>query len=334
MPFEAFLAETHARPSRAARFGFLASIAMHGPPITLFVTTWLTHAMLIGSHGLHLEAQQRRGTFFIPISLYGQGAGGGGDPASPVVANGGSQPRAGLLGRSGRAGRRGLLAPREIKRFPAKTEWSDPFMLGSYAAPSARGSIGSDAGHGDGHGGDGAGSGLSGHGTGGGPVSGGVGNGMIAATMVDRAKEKTSEKKLAAGEGQNRGRECGAAGADDYQIGADIELIIDDGRFMKAAYISQDSAAYYRTDEYYPRLYHEVYWPPGKREWTMLFRICVSTEGGVSTVAVLQSANDEVDRVVSTALQSWRYRPRMVDGGARPFCHPIRIIYSRPGMGR
>src|SRR5436190_24326089 len=107
MPFEAFLSETHARPARAARFGFIASIAMRAPPITVFVTTWLTHAMLIGSSAMYPDSQPTRGTYYIPISIYGEGpgSGGGGDPASAIAATGGSRPRAGLLGRSGRAGR-------------------------------------------------------------------------------------------------------------------------------------------------------------------------------------------------------------------------------------
>jgi hypothetical protein len=329
MPFEAFLSETHARPPRASAFGFLASIAMHGPPITIFVTTWLTHATLIGSSGLSEAAQPRRGTFYIPISLYGEGPGNGGEAGSPLAASAGSRARAGLPGRSGRAGRRGLVAPREIKRHSPKTTWDDPFMLGSYASTSPRGSFGRDEGHGDDQPGSGVGSGQTGEGTGGAAPSGGAGNGMIAATLVDRskAKDKAAEKK-SAGNCSKTGKAQGADGADDYAVGTDLDIVLDDGRAMKAAYISQDSAAYYRTYDELPRL-HDAYWPPGRREWAMLFRICISIEGTVSTVAVLKSANVEIDRVLSNAIQSWRYRPRVVDGAARPFCHPIRFIYSR-----
>jgi hypothetical protein len=328
MPFEAFLSETHSRPPRASAFGFLASLAMHGPPITLFVTTWLTHASLIGSSGVYPETQPRRGTFYIPISIYGEGPGGGGDPTSRAVASGGTRPRAGVLGRSGRAGRRGLVAPREVKRLPSKTTWNDPFMLGSYAVPSARGAVGHDSGEGDDHAGGGMGSGNVGFGTGGGPMMGGVGNGMIAATLVERSKTSASDKKTSHGAAHNKGKERAAAdGEDDLEIGTDLSFLLEDGRQVKAAYISQDSAAYYRIEDPMPTLH--AYWTPGRREWAMLFRICVSPDGTVSSVSVLKSGSDEVDQVFTATMKTWRYRPRVIDGAARPFCHPIRIIYAR-----
>jgi hypothetical protein len=63
----------------------------------------------------------------------------------------------------------------------------------------------------------------------------------------------------------------------------------------------------------------------------MLFRVCVSTEGTVSNVVILKSASDEIDHMLTNAiLSSWRYRPRLVEGSPRPFCHPIRIVYDRP----
>jgi TonB family protein len=327
MPFEAYLSETHARPRRASRFGFIASLAMHGPPITLFVTTWLTHAMLIGSSALYPETQPTHGTYYIPISIYGEGPGGG-SAATANAAPGGNRPRAGLLGRSGRAGRRGLVAPREVKRLPATTPWNDPFMLGSYASSDAHGAQGTTSGSGDDRDGSGNGSGLAGAGHGGGLGPGGAGNGMLAATVVDRAAEK-KKGQPSAHNGLAQGKPHSAEGEDDQEIGSDLNVVLDDGRQVKAAYISQDSAAYYRTeDSNFPRL-HEAYWPAGRREWAMLFRICVSTDGSVSNVSVLKSASDEVDHLVCAAIQSWRYRPRIVDGTPRPFCHPIRIIYAR-----
>src|SRR4051812_48103041 len=114
MAFEAFLSVTHTRPARARRFGFIASIALHGPPITIFVTTWLTHAMLIGSSG-QIEDQPTRRTYYIPISVFGEGPGSGSAAGAAAAGGGnsapGSRPRVGLAGRSGRAGRRGLVAP-------------------------------------------------------------------------------------------------------------------------------------------------------------------------------------------------------------------------------
>ena len=326
MPFEAFLSETHARPPRTSRFGFIASLAMHGPPVTWFMTTWLTHAMLIGTSALYPEMQPTHGTYYIPISIYGQGPGGGTATATEA-APGGTRARSGLLGRSGRAGRRGLVAPREVKRVPSQTAWSDPFMLGSYASSDPHGALGQTAGSGDDHGASGNGSGLVGQGRGGGVGAGGAGNGMLAATILDRSKEKGEAKKASHTETRGHGKDKGDPD-DDLEIGTDLDVVVDDGRPpVRAAYISQDSAAYYRTHDDMPGL---PQWLAGHRDYAMLFRICVSTEGTVSNVVVLKSANEEADQVLCNAIQKWRYRPRIVDGAPRPFCHPIRIVYSRP----
>jgi hypothetical protein len=329
MPFEAFLSDTHARPPRAAKFGFLASMALHGPPITVFVTTWLTHAMLIGSSGIYAEVPPTHGTYFIPISIYGQGPGNGGAVSTatqPGAGAAGSRPRAGLLGRSGRAGRRGLVAPREIKRLTKKSAWVDPFMVGSYATPDAHGAIGHDSGGGDDRAGHGNGSGAGGLGIGGSAGEGGSGNGLLAA---QRAKLKEKQRELRGNHqpGQDRGGEHGSDPDDDVDVGSDLEVVSNDGHAVRAAYISQDSAAYFRTRDDMPGL---PAWLAGHREYAMLFRICVSTEGTVSNVVVLKSANEEADQVLCNAIQKWQYRPRIVDGSPRPFCHPIRIVYSRP----
>lgn len=330
MPFEAFLSETHARPPRASRFGFAASLALHGPPMALFVTTWLTRAMLIGSSGQLADEPVHGTTFYVPISVYGQGAGTGG-PAGPVAGGGsagktGTHARVGLMGRSGRAGRRGLIAPREIKKLPNAAPWTDPFMLGSYASSDLHGAVGHDSGSGDGQPGAGNGSGSSGNGTGGASagLGGGAGNGILPAPP-DRPKPKKEVARIERGEAQGQKAEAHEAD-DDQLIGADLDVLLD-GRAMKAAYISQDSAAYYRTHDDMPGLPN---WLAGHREYAMLFRICVTTEGTVSNVVVLKSATPDADQVLCAAIEKWRYRPRIVDGVARPFCHPIRIVYSRP----
>ena len=325
MPFEAFLSETRKRPQRTSRMGFAASFALHGPPMTWFMATWLTHAMLIGSSAMYPETVVSHGTYYVPISFYGEGPGGG-NPAAAEAAPGGSHPRSGLLGRSGRAGRRGLVAPREVKRLPPKTAWSDPFVLGSYASSDPHGALGQTSGGGDDRSGSGNGSGLVGQGRGGGVGPGGGGNGLLASTVVDRAKDK-AEAKQKKGKGGEGHREHGEL-EDDHEIGTDLDVVVDEGRPpVRAAYISQDSAAYYRTHDDMPGL---PAWLAGHRDYAMLFRICVSTEGTVSNVVVLKSANEEADQILCNAIQKWRYRPRIVDGSPRPFCHPIRIVYSRP----
>jgi hypothetical protein len=296
--------------------------------MSLFMATWLTHAMLIGSSAMYPETVLNHGTYYVPISFYGEGPGGG-NPAIADAAPGGTHARSGLLGRSGRAGRRGLVAPREVKRLPAQMAWTDPFMLGSYASNDPHGSPGQSAGSGDDHAGNGNGSGLVGQGRGGGVGLGGAGNGMLAATILERNKDKAEAKKGSKGsEGKDREKKQLADPEDDHEIGTDIDVAVDENRPpVRAAYISQDSAAYYRTHDDMPSL---PSWLAGHREYAMLFRICVSTEGTVSNVVVLKSANEETDQILCNAIQRWRYRPRIVDGSPRPFCHPIRIVYSRP----
>jgi len=327
MPFEAFLTETRRRPPRTSRLGFALSIVVHGPPLTWFMATWLTHAMLIGSSAMYPETVVSHGTYYVPISFYGEGPGGG-NPAAADAAPGGTHPRSGLLGRSGRAGRRGLVAPRDVKRLPAKTAWSDPFLLGSYASSDPHGALGSTAGSGDDRAGSGAGSGLVGQGRGGGLGPGGGGNGMLAATIVERAKDKDKADPKKGRKGSDGHDKDRADPDDDQQIGTELDVVVGENRPpVRAAYISQDSAAYYRTHDDMPGL---PSWLAGHREYAMLFRICVSTEGTVSNVVVLKSANEEADQILCNAIQKWRYRPRIVDGSPRPFCHPIRIVYSRP----
>jgi TonB family protein len=198
-------------------------------------------------------------------------------------------------------------------------------MLGSYASNDLHGAVGHDSGSGNDQPGSGNGSGSTGNGSGGGAGAGaGNGNGMLPAPP-ERAKDKEIAK---ANHGEAHGQKDQSHEADDDQlIGSDLEVLLDDGRAVKAAYISQDSAAYYRTRDDMPGL---PPWLAGHREYTMLFRICVTTEGTVSNVVVLKSANPDADQVLCTAIENWRYRPRIVDGVARPFCHPIRIVYSRP----
>lgn len=68
--------------------------------------------------------------------------------------------------------------------------------------------------------------------------------------------------------------------------------------------------------------------PPLRRAGMMvwgLFRICVSTEGHVSEVKVLKSADSLVDDDWLATIRRWEYRPYSLDGRNIPFCHAARI---------
>jgi TonB family protein len=75
--------------------------------------------------------------------------------------------------------------------------------------------------------------------------------------------------------------------------------------------------------QYSPRL------PPalnrsGMIVWGM-FRICVTTDGRVSDVRIVKSADALVDDGWMQTIRRWQYRPYSIEGRAVPFCHAMRI---------
>jgi len=67
----------------------------------------------------------------------------------------------------------------------------------------------------------------------------------------------------------------------------------------------------------------------GDRPYLIVVDICVSGEGQVSDVALVKPASRILDPVVLEAVRTWRYRPRLVDGNARAFCHVVAIKYEQ-----
>ena len=57
-------------------------------------------------------------------------------------------------------------------------------------------------------------------------------------------------------------------------------------------------------------------------------RICINTAGRVERVEVEQVNDAEIDALVVGAERKWRYRPRIVRGEPRPFCHPMIITFE------
>jgi protein TonB len=62
--------------------------------------------------------------------------------------------------------------------------------------------------------------------------------------------------------------------------------------------------------------------------YTALLRLCVSAEGGVTSVQVLKGAGAALDGQFPSVMGRWRYRPLMVDGVATPFCYLLRYEVS------
>jgi hypothetical protein len=333
MAFEVYLGDKHARPRLAAAVGYLTSIAVHGPPLALFVSTWLTHSTLIGYSGPVPTRVRMVPGYQVPISVThaaaAPGDGAGGDGARK------KQRRRGLPGRSGRTGRRGLVVPRTVRPLPdAAVAEANSFLawLDSIEGPATSGGAGGAGaaarGGGGGERGDGKSSGGGGNWS---SAGGAVGPPTVVVgtppPALAAAAMKTSRPSA---KGQNHigaGKDEGPA--EDVAEEDDVVAPPAPGRPQKASYLSESVAAYYRTYEVFPGL-PESFWWGGATSYLLVIEVCVNTDGSVSNVTFQQGAkNEDVDQLVSSAIRSWRYRPRIVGGSARPFCHPIGIEYTR-----
>jgi hypothetical protein len=317
MPFEAFLGDARKRPTGLTVFGYAVSLSLHGPPITLFAITWLTRALLVGG-GLELAEPRAEVVYYqVPVQLssifpgMGQGAGPVGGISS---AGGNGRDRRGSVGRSKRRARRPLVAP---SRTALVTVRAQPVALAVGDDGDDDAGVGGLGGHGDGNGlGHGDGMGL-GRGGPGGEGNGPGGLAMAAARERSAGKSKKADKP-AAEEGDEEG-----------DFGDDDESYVGTPLVGRPARISMDHAAYLRTYEVFPSPLPDSCWPPGRVANSMLVEVCVTERGDVSDVVIRQSAGSDADTFLSSAIRSWRYRPRLVMGSPRPFCHPIRIVYKR-----
>lgn len=60
-----------------------------------------------------------------------------------------------------------------------------------------------------------------------------------------------------------------------------------------------------------------------------LLKVCVSTRGAVSSVAVLSSTKyPAFDQQLVRAVRGWRYRPHTVDGAPVPVCGAVSFVYT------
>jgi periplasmic protein TonB len=62
--------------------------------------------------------------------------------------------------------------------------------------------------------------------------------------------------------------------------------------------------------------------------YTAMLRLCVSAEGGVTSVQVLKGAGAALDGQFPSVMGRWRYRPLIVDGVPTPFCYLLRYEVS------
>lgn len=62
--------------------------------------------------------------------------------------------------------------------------------------------------------------------------------------------------------------------------------------------------------------------------YTAMLRLCVSAEGGVTSVQVLKGAGAALDGQFPSVMGRWRYRPLLVDNVPTPFCYLLRYEVS------
>lgn len=93
-----------------------------------------------------------------------------------------------------------------------------------------------------------------------------------------------------------------------------------------APYVSIHEATNLRTHDFFPRLPAALW--PSHRPYVVVVDLCVSPEGRVSDAEFVVRGSASLDPIVLAAVRTWRYRPRLVGGSPRAFCHLITIQYE------
>ena len=349
MPFDGFLSDTRTRPLKFRLLGYGASLALHAPPLAVFVVMWLTRVLVL-DHALELPDYRRSRIAYyeVPIHLV-NGVFGAGTALSPSSASNAGSDLGAPKGKSSigkRRSRRPLVFPlvhRRVHRTPVAQK---EIAIGPEEL------VGDD---GDAWDQDGSGSGVEGsHGNGGGDLGGGVGKANLALAAAGAGAGAAGRGAGAEGGQGNGSLEARLAawippelhkenarlrtkgrGAEDFGDEVDEEGLAGDDQALvgpplagRPHRVSMNYAAYLRTYEPFPTL-PDSCWPPGRSTNTVLLEICVSDRGDVADVVVRESAGEEVDAYLTAAARTWRYRPRVVQGMPQPFCHPIRLVYTR-----
>jgi outer membrane biosynthesis protein TonB len=90
-------------------------------------------------------------------------------------------------------------------------------------------------------------------------------------------------------------------------------------------FLSAGAAQALRVHDEFPELPDLLRRPGAHHDVTAT--ICVAETGAVTTVAFASTGTPLLEAALATAIRSWRYRPCLVAGVARPFCHDIAFAY-------
>ena len=95
---------------------------------------------------------------------------------------------------------------------------------------------------------------------------------------------------------------------------------------QQSAPIASLKWGYRRIYQSFPRLPHAL--SGQNKEYSVELQLCVAADGQVSHVGLRRGAARELDEAVVATARTWRYRPYLVDGVPRPFCHLMKIDYE------
>jgi hypothetical protein len=154
----------------------------------------------------------------------------------------------------------------------------------------------------------------------------------IAAPSARPGGEATgSGEGDAAGDGVGSGRGAGI-GLGGGPMGRELHARVLGGEPVRVdaregmPIASHDEATALRSWDTFPRL-PEAVWPGG-RPYVVKLQVCVGADGLVTEAVLRSSASWRLDPIVRAAVETWRYRPRVVGGKPAPFCHGVAIKYE------
>jgi hypothetical protein len=91
-------------------------------------------------------------------------------------------------------------------------------------------------------------------------------------------------------------------------------------------WLTATDARYLRIRDSFPGLPANLRSGPGP--YVVLTRICVGAGGQVTSVGIEQGADPTLDAAIAAAVRGWLYRPLVVAGVPRSFCHLMRFNYT------